>query len=114
MRRRNTTRPTDVYRVYDRAGALLYVGIAMNVFDRMRGHRQESKWWNEAHEALVERYPDRLVAKTEESRAIRDEIPRYNIAADRPLYADDFEMPAPIETLTLFWEKGQVWVDAER
>lgn len=104
--------PADLYRVYDASGSLLYVGIAMNVFDRMRDHQHGSAWWEFADTGTVERYPRRYDAQRAESRAIRTELPRFNVRLERP-YGND-PLPEPIERLSLFWEEGQVWVDAER
>jgi hypothetical protein len=100
-----------VYRVFGDGGELLYIGIAMNVFERMKGHRHEALWWPAALTGQVDRYSDRRTAKTVESRAIRSESPKHNVAADRAPYPDDAVLAEPIETLTLFWQGGRVWVN---
>jgi hypothetical protein len=102
--------PADLYRVYDASGDLLYVGIAVNVFNRMRGHRREAAWWPLADTGTVERYPKRFDAQRAESRAIRSEHPKFNVRNERSY--GDMPLPEPIERMSLFWEEGQVWVDA--
>lgn len=104
---------TDVYRIFDAHGNLLYVGCAVNVFSRFRGHRPYAQWWNESDTAVVEQYANRHLARHMEAVIIRDEKPRYNVTQElselrRPAPEGDLE---PIETLQLWREGNKWWVD---
>lgn len=103
---------TDVYRVYDIHGQLLYVGASVNVFTRLRAHRQYAEWWPLAHEATVTRYENRRMARHVEAIAIREERPQFNVTDERSEAMFRIEVTEPIEVLDLFWEDGRVWVDA--
>lgn len=105
--------PTDVYRVYDVTGSLLYVGSSINVFQRMRDHRTYAPWWRLASEGTVTRYENRWIARKVEALAIRDEHPRFNVTREVTEERRPHEITEPIEVLSLFWEQGKVWVDAD-
>lgn len=72
--------PTDVYRLYDHAGRLLYIGITNSVYHRMNQHADDKRWWPEVDEERTEivRYPTRDQALRAEEYAIKRELPRYN------------------------------------
>lgn len=72
--------PTALYRLFDKDGALLYVGITWDVEQRMTGHRSDKAWWPDVTERRVEWLPNRPLALAAELDAIRAEQPRYNIA----------------------------------
>lgn len=110
--RRLSKMPTDVYRVYDRHGQLLYVGAAVDVFSRMREHRRYAGWWFLADSATVNRYENRNIARHVEAVAIRDEAPLYNVTRELSEERKRVTVTDPIEVLDLFWEDGRVWVDA--
>ena len=86
-------RPHVLYRFYDAAGALLYVGITCNRRARFAAHRK-APWASEAVRSTVEPYPDRTSAHAAEIAAIAAEHPRHNVnhrpyAASRtPVTAD--------------------------
>jgi predicted GIY-YIG superfamily endonuclease len=69
---------TAVYRLYDAAGQLLYVGVAEDFDMRFRQHSYNKTWWSEVARKDVTWYPDRLSALTEEARAIEVESPVHN------------------------------------
>lgn len=73
--------PTDVYRLLDADGQLLYVGVTSWGMARINAHRREQPWWPEVRTYTVERYPNRRTAQIVESRAIAAERPRYNRCA---------------------------------
>lgn len=72
-------RPTAVYRLYDRDGRLLYVGISDKPEHRFGQHERDKYWWRDVVTREVTWYPDRRLAEAEEYRAIASEAPEYNI-----------------------------------
>lgn len=76
---------TDVYRAYDKDGALLYVGLTCDLANRLAQHKQSSSWFSEMARLSVQHFGTRREAARVEAQAIRDERPRYNVvtAADR-------------------------------
>lgn len=73
----------QLYRHYDAAGVLLYVGVSLNVVIRLTQHRIASKWYDEIRRIDVEPFPDKLSALKAEAIAIRNEKPRHNISGRR-------------------------------
>lgn len=71
--------PTTVYRLYDAARVLLYVGIGGNPGRRFQQHRGNKTWWGDVASATLEHHPTREAALNAEADAIRDENPRHNI-----------------------------------
>lgn len=71
---------TAVYRFFDAAGDLLYVGITNDVIHRWRKHAAEKTWWAEVQKQTVEWHASRKEAERAEGIAITWEYPRYNIA----------------------------------
>lgn len=101
--------PTDVYRVRDVNGDLLYVGISVNFFSRAKEHRTYSSWWPLACDGTLETYSTRRDAEIVEARAIRDESPRFNVTR-YPILADCAgSSPEPQRSVVIFWEDGEVW-----
>jgi predicted GIY-YIG superfamily endonuclease len=97
---RDTWRTTDiylephvVYRIYDKAGDLLYVGVTVDFETRMQYHRSRSAWFpGYSHHELTE-YPDRWKAESAETAAIMNEQPRHNQAQAKPLRRPRPEKP---------------------
>lgn len=77
--------PTAVYRFYDDAGELLYVGITCRPRFRFREHRKLSEWWSQQRSVTLAWRPDRNTAAADELTAIREEKPRYNVAGRYPV-----------------------------
>lgn len=77
---------TTLYRLYDNAGALLYVGIAEHWPTRMKQHAREKAWWVDVVDIKLERHDDRASAEVAEREAIQAEWPLHNIvhASRRP------------------------------
>lgn len=112
MRRRVRSVATDVYRVRGAQGELLYVGIAVLPFKRFKEHRVWSKWWPSAHDGTLETYANRADAELVEARAIRDEKPIWNVTKYSVLASMERDTPTPLLCVSLFWERGEVWIDA--
>jgi hypothetical protein len=70
--------PTALYRLYDEAGVLLYVGITYDVAERWRHHRRNKAWWPQAvHKQLVW-FDTRREAAAAEDHAIVTGNPLHN------------------------------------
>lgn len=95
--RRTTNRPTDVYRLYNAFGELLYVGVAADAYHRMAAHRREKPWWSEVRRVRVERYANRAAALHVEATAIRDEEPWHNVVPNEARSNDWPRRPRPVE-----------------
>jgi hypothetical protein len=71
---------TTLYRYYDDAGQLLYVGIANNPLARQSQHRKAAPWWHRASRQRLQHFPTRADAEEAERLAIQEELPLYNRA----------------------------------
>jgi hypothetical protein len=67
-----------VYRCFDTAGDLLYIGSAKAYLRRMQSHVTQSEWWPEVANTKVQRFPTLLEARVAELHAITAENPRHN------------------------------------
>lgn len=67
-----------VYRLYNAAGTLLYVGYSSSVFRRIRAHMDARHWSDAVVKILVERWPTRDEALLAEAQAIAEEGPLHN------------------------------------
>lgn len=76
-------RRTCVYRAYDAAERLLYVGISMNLDGRLAKHRSAA-WWPAVAEVTVQWFDGREAAKAAEREAISRENPLHNVARPAP------------------------------
>jgi hypothetical protein len=68
----------SLYRFYDRAGDLLYVGITGDFGRRCAGHRRSKPWWPEVATCRIEHFPDLESAQFAEDQAVKAEEPRWN------------------------------------
>jgi len=68
-----------VYRFYDDGEALLYVGESADPGGRAQSHANTKAWWPEVADVTTEAFLNASLAKEEERRAIREELPRYNV-----------------------------------
>jgi hypothetical protein len=76
-------RPAAVYRFYDAAGALLYVGMSNRPWDRLEwGHRKKS-WWRDVARQEVTWFRSGADALSAEARAIATEHPVHNAQPGR-------------------------------
>jgi predicted GIY-YIG superfamily endonuclease len=75
-----------LYRLYDKDGDLLYIGITSDVVARMAGHRGDKSWWNEVADKKFEYFKTRAELEAVERLAIIREKPLYNVIhhPDRP------------------------------
>lgn len=75
-------RQTCVYRLYDFAGRLLYVGLTLRVQDRVTAHRRKP-WGSLIARVETEWFTGRVAAKEAERAAIQSEGPIHNIVRPR-------------------------------
>lgn len=84
---------TDLYRLYDAEGTLLYIGISKSAMARMKQHAKEKQWWLEVRRIEIEHVlGGRFDAEFAERRAIESERPKYNVTYNTPRY-----LPLPPE-----------------
>lgn len=76
--------PVFLYRLYDEADVLLYIGITENLGTRMDAHASSQSWWPQVNRLTVDMLPDRISAEHAEGDAIRGEKPRHNICKQAP------------------------------
>lgn len=81
---------TALYRHFDAAGSLLYVGISLSAVQRLAQHKSTSAWFSQIARVDVEWLDTREAALAAEAAAIVAENPRCNRA--RPIPA-----PAKLE-----------------
>ena len=75
---RLAVRPHYVYRAYDAAGRLLYVGCTVDVEKRLTAHRSTSQWADYMASHTVESFPDKETGRAAESAAIESEGAYFN------------------------------------
>ncbi len=71
--------PTALYRHFDAAGELLYVGISLSAITRLAEHQGASPWFRSIARVTIEWLPSREDAFVAEARAIRSERPKFNV-----------------------------------
>lgn len=71
----------DLYRFYDKAGQLLYVGISLHAAVRAMDHRRDKTWWPLVSRIDVKHYRSKGWTKmlVLEQRAIETERPLFNV-----------------------------------
>lgn len=78
--------PHTLYRFYDAADQLLYIGITANTATRWTQHSWSKSWWPQVAKATVEHFDSREAIEEAEVAAIKAEKPLHNIVHnnDRP------------------------------
>jgi len=77
-------KPTAVYRLYDEANVLLYVGIATKPPTRFKRHAVTQPWWCDVATREIVWRDTRIDAQREEDVAIASEHPLYNLQHRSP------------------------------
>ena len=77
--------PFTLYRWWDENGSLVYLGITNNAGRRLDEHQRDKPWARECAQVTLQHLPehwDRAEVLAYESRCIRQERPRRNIAGN--------------------------------
>lgn len=85
--------PAAVYRFFDSSGDLLYVGLTNDTDRRFEQHAALKPWWPEVDRIEVDWFNVRFEAEANESVAIWQERPRYNILS--PIAIRNHPHPGP-------------------
>ena len=72
-----------LYRFFDEADQLLYIGITLNPGARWKQHRADKPWWTDVATVTVETHPDRTSVLEAERTAILAEHPLHNVIHNR-------------------------------
>lgn len=69
----------QLYRIHDRHGRLLYVGISNDLARRLGQHAHAKPWWDQIENIQVTHYPNRASVAAAEILAIATEHPLHNV-----------------------------------
>lgn len=75
---RNSNRPHYVYRCFDTDGALLYVGVTVDLPARLATHQVQSPWAPLVSKVRAKVYAGSTLGRAAERKAILTEHPRWN------------------------------------
>lgn len=87
--------PHALYRFFDDADCLLYIGITLDPGSRWKAHRDDKPWWHEVTRIAVEVHSSRKAVLEAERAAIVQEHPKHNIVHNRGTSA----APRPVPQL---------------
>jgi hypothetical protein len=73
-----------LYRHFAADGELLYVGISLRPFTRIRDHIRVSSWADTIANITFEYFDSRVAAMAAEARAVQEENPRHNVRLRKP------------------------------
>lgn len=73
-----------VYRLKDKDGNLLYVGVTGNMAKRKSQHARVQPWWSDVAATVVQCFDSREAAESAEALAIANENPLHNRKAPTP------------------------------
>lgn len=89
---------TALYRLFDKDGELLYVGIATNPETRWGQHSGDKAWWPQVASRAVEWHDTRAQAAKAEYEAIHAERPAHNqVIPYVSVHADQSPNPVPVD-----------------
>ena len=70
---------TSLYRHFNKAGDLLYVGVSLSALHRLGQHSDHSEWFRSIAKVTIEHFETRSEALNAEREAIGKERPLHNI-----------------------------------
>lgn len=70
--------PAVLYRCFDAADRLLYIGVTSGMAARFRQHGKDSEWWGDVERVETVSFPQRHLAFDAERAAIVAEQPLHN------------------------------------
>lgn len=70
---------TALYRHFNKANELLYVGISLNALNRLGQHKEHAHWFNDISDVRIEHFETREMALAAERDAVVKENPKHNI-----------------------------------
>lgn len=73
-----TDRCFVMYRCFDAAGRLIYVGSSSSWTRRLSEHRRQAWWWSLSVRTVTEAHPTLESARAAEAVAIQEEQPAFN------------------------------------
>lgn len=98
-----------LYRIYDEAGSIIYIGATTSMSNRLSTHARTQPWWDIAASITLEHFstPEELFEM--ESEAIETEKPRFNVLGVKP--APWSKKPRrEAGTGSLFQRKDGIWI----
>jgi predicted GIY-YIG superfamily endonuclease len=72
-----------LYRHFNSAGELLYVGVSLSALNRLGQHKDHSAWYKTISSVTLEEFESRDAALQAEREAIANEKPRHNLVHKR-------------------------------
>lgn len=90
-----------LYRFFDSAGRLLYIGATDRFVARLASHQHTKPWFHDIEQISMERYSTRDALMEAEAEAIRNENPLYNLVRYRG-----------VTTLRSFRVSAELWESA--
>lgn len=90
------TAPVAVYRFFDSAGVLLYVGKTRNPTARWKTHASTKSWWSEVTKSVIDWHSSEKAALAAETDAIATEHPRYNVAGNPETSSESFDAQSKV------------------
>jgi predicted GIY-YIG superfamily endonuclease len=82
-----------LYRFFNAAGDLLYVGITNSPPRRFQQHKADKEWWSEVASITLAEYQSRAALMAAEREAVRNECPRYNKMLQSPATTNSDSRP---------------------
>lgn len=107
---------SQLYRQFDSADVLLYIGVSHDVESRNKGHAADSSWWGDVARVTIENYATRREALAAERAAIKLEAPIHNVARGKPNRKSEHgsrQFRSQQRKLDAGWERMEVWLSPE-
>ena len=73
------SKPTSLYRHYNKDDQLLYIGVSLSAYARLSQHKANSEWAKSSVKMTTETFDNREDALKAEKNAIINECPLFNV-----------------------------------